>query len=59
MLIKVFQSAIFSSKKKILRCAQNDNSRSADLVPPISFRRMTEEKSNGRIVILNGVKDIL
>jgi hypothetical protein len=27
-------------------------------VPPISFRRVTEEKSNGRIVTLNEVKGL-
>jgi hypothetical protein len=36
IVIRVFQLAMFSSKKKILRCAQNDN---------FTFRRVTEEKA--------------
>ena len=53
LLIRVFQLVTFSEEKRFFASL-----RMTFHVPPFSFRRVTEEKSNGRIVTLNGVKGL-
>jgi len=58
LIIRVFQLSTFCVKLRFFPQIKSGGKMTFHF-PPISFRRVTEEKSNGRIVTLNEVKGLL